>query len=66
MANDNVIPFAIKKEEAKQKAAFLELLEADILSQPECVAPIPKSLFDRMDAIKAKAEANRRQDLLEG
>lgn len=66
MAKDNVIPFAIKKQEAQQKAAFLELIEADILSRPECVKPIPKSLFDRMDAIKAKAEANRRQDLLEG
>ncbi|MBB4820927.1 hypothetical protein PSGK_09650 [Pseudomonas solani] len=66
MSKGNVIPFGVRKAEAVQQAGFLELIEGDIQAHPEKVAPIPKALFDRMDAIRAKAEANRRQELLEG
>lgn len=66
MSKGNVIPFAVRKAEAVQEAGFLELIEADIQVAPESILPIPKSLFDRMGEIKAKAEANRRQELLEG
>ena len=65
MSKGNVLPFADRKAQVQRNAAFLELIDADISANPERVMPIPKDLFNRMDALKAKAESNRREELLE-
>jgi antitoxin PrlF len=66
MSQAKIISFAARKAEVVEQAAFLHLLDADMSSNPEQVVPISTSLFRRMDAIRARAEDNRRTELLEG
>jgi hypothetical protein len=66
MSQGKVVSFAERKAEVVEQAAFLQLLDADMRANPEQVVPIAPSLFRRMDVIRAKAENNRRAELLEG
>lgn len=66
MSRGKVVSFADHKAAALEQAAFLQLLDTDIAANPEQVQPLAPSLFRRMDAIRARAEANRREELLEG
>ncbi|MFK3815745.1 hypothetical protein ACI2KG_03935 [Pseudomonas sp. NPDC089407] len=62
-----VVSLAAEREAQEAKKAFLELLHADISENPERIEPIPASLLNRMDRLRAKAQANReRSELLEG
>lgn len=62
-----VVSIAAEREAQEAKKAFLELLHADISETPERIEPIPVSLLNRMDRLRAKAQSNReRSDLLEG
>ena len=65
MAKGNVLPFADRKAQAQRNGSFLELIESDIKANPAKVVPIPQDFFDRMDALRAKAESNRREELIE-
>lgn len=70
LAKGTVVSISAKREEQKAKAAFLDLLHADIGDNPDRIEPIPASLFDRMARIRAQAEKNRERrastELLEG
>lgn len=66
MANSNVVSIADKRRALEAKSSFLDMLEADIQNDPNCVVPIPRSLFDGINRIKAQAEENKRRELLEG
>lgn len=62
-----VMSLAAEREAQEAKKAFLGLLHADISENPERIEPIPASLLNRMDRLRAKAQANReRSELLEG
>lgn len=60
-----VFNFAARKAAADTEGAFLKLVDKDIKERPESVAPLSKSLLDRVDAIEACAEANLEADRIE-
>ncbi|MHC8315068.1 hypothetical protein [Pseudomonas sp. LB3P31] len=66
MSKTTVVSFAEKKAELHTKADFLDLLDDDIKSQPDSIKPIPTGLLNRIQALRLKAEQNRRSELLEG
>jgi hypothetical protein len=66
MSRNKVASFAEHKAAVTERAAFLQLLDADMVEHPEQVTPLAPSLFRRMDALRSKAEQNRRSELLEG
>jgi hypothetical protein len=66
MANSNVVSFADRKRDLEAKSSFLDMLDSDIQNVPAGAVPIPRSLFDGIARIKAKAEENKRRELLEG
>ena len=66
MSKSNVVSFADKDRERRDKGAFLELIETDLQSNPGCIQPIPLSIFGEIADIQALAEENRRRELLEG
>lgn len=66
MANSNVVSIAEKRRALEAKSSFLDMLERDIQNDPTCIVPIPRSLFDDINRIKAQAEENKRRELLEG
>ena len=66
MSKTNIVSFAEKKVELQTKAAFLDFLDDDIKSQPDSIKPIPTGLLSRIQALRMKADQNRRSELLEG
>jgi len=66
MANSNVVSIADKRRALEAKSSFLDMLERDVQNDPNCVVPIPRSLIDDINRIKAQAEENKRRELLEG
>lgn len=66
MSHSNVASFAKKKAEREADAGFLDLLHDDIASNPDSVKPIPSGLLNRIQALRAKADQNRRSELQEG
>ncbi|WP_282365641.1 hypothetical protein [Pseudomonas sp. PS02290] len=66
MSKTNVVSFAEKKAEFDCEAAFLDHLDADIKNHPDSVKPLSRSLIGRINGLRAKAEMNRRRELLEG
>lgn len=66
MSKGNVVSLHDRREEVRAQGAFLELIEADIKANPGNVQPIPRSIFAEIADIRARAEENRRRELLEG
>jgi len=66
MSKNNVVSFTEKKAELQAGAGFLELLDDDIKADPDCVRPLSRELVQRIEAIRAQADANRRRELQEG
>ncbi|MES2869433.1 MAG: hypothetical protein V4749_07680 [Pseudomonadota bacterium] len=66
MSKTNIVSFAEKKAELQTKAAFLDFLDDDIKNQPDSIKPIPTGLLSRIQALRMKADQNRRSELLEG
>lgn len=66
MSKTNIVSFAEKKAELQTKAAFLDFLDDDIKTQPDSIKPIPTGLLSRIQALRMKADQNRRSELLEG
>ncbi len=66
MSKNNVLSFADKGRELRAKGVFLELIDADMKSNPSCIQPIPRSIFDEIAEIQALAEENKRREKLEG
>lgn len=66
MSKGNVVSFTEKKAELQADVGFLELLDDDIKAAPDSVQPLPRGLVKRIEALRAKADVNRRRDLQEG
>jgi len=66
MSKNNVVSFTEKKAELQAGAGFLELLDDDIKTDPDCVRPLSRELVQRIEAIRAQADANRRRERQEG
>ncbi|MCH2342509.1 hypothetical protein ACGFZ7_16250 [Pseudomonas sp. NPDC047963] len=66
MSKSNVLSFADKRRELDAKGSFLEMLDSDMQNDPDCIVPIPRSIFDEIAHIRARAEENKRRELLEG
>ncbi|MBT0095729.1 hypothetical protein [Vibrio alginolyticus] len=54
----NIVCFKTKQAERDAEAHFAELLEKEVNIESN-VKPIPMSLKDRMDALRAKADQKR-------
>ncbi len=66
MSKSNVISFTEKKAELQAGVGFLELLDDDIKANPDSVQPLSRGLVQRIETLRAKADANRRRELQEG
>lgn len=66
MSKGNVISFAERKAVFQTQAEFLDLLDQDIKANPESIQPIPHGLMQRIQALRAQADENRRRELQEG
>jgi hypothetical protein len=66
MSKSNVVSLHDKREEVRAQGEFLELIDADIKANPGRIQPIPRSLLTEISEIRARAEENRRRELLEG
>lgn len=65
--NARIVSIAAEREAQRVKAAFLQLVHADLMDKPDDIEPIPASLIARMERLREKANANRESgDLLEG
>ena len=66
MSKGNVVSFTEKKAELQAGVGFLELLDDDIKANPDSVQPLSRGLVQRIETLRAKADANRRRELQEG
>lgn len=66
MSKGNVISLAERKAALQTEAEFLDLLDLDLKSNPEGIKPLPQGLVQRILAIRAQADENRRRELQEG
>jgi antitoxin PrlF len=66
MSKSNVVSFTEKKAELQAGVGFLELLDDDIKANPDSVQPLSRGLVQRIETLRAKADANRRRELQEG
>lgn len=60
-----VVDLAARKAAKDTEAAFVVLLGKDIQANPDSVTPLSRSVFDRIDALEAKARANQEADRIE-
>ena len=66
MSESKIISLDDHREERGNEAAFLDLLDHDMINRADSVQPIPRDLLNRMDALMARADENRRRELLKG
>jgi uncharacterized protein (DUF3084 family) len=66
MSKGNVVSLAERKAALQTEAEFLDLLDQDLKANPENIKPLPQGLVQRILAIRAQADENRRRELQEG
>jgi hypothetical protein len=66
MASDKVTSLAARRIKVDTEAQFLDFIHADIEARPAAAVPLGRSIFDRIDALEQKANANLAAERMEG